>query len=621
MVESLDSFLDLAEEEESAAFCQACGQRLKHIAEPCPCRWPVWTAAVRLWEQLPLNYEELLQGEGPEDRQIDLDIGRTSPQLGEEGQQVLCRVLRAYAALRPDVGYCQGMNFVAGLLVLASNRQEEDSFRVLTCLMDNYNLAGFYRSGFPLLKRYVNAADRVLLLESPSLHSHLRETKIEPYLYMHEWFLSLFVDCMPPALVLDIFDAITDKGLFIVIPIAISILRTFEINLLSLPFEGIFRFLKAIKNYDEQKKDDSALELRSVVDRACAIEVPLEIIAYLDGESEELPELPVEEEEEAEEVEGSRFVQAISRAFSSLSPKKRRMRREAARNARTLSPKKRPSLAASPSCDLQAPEERSFARGLLSPKKRPSLKAASLCEDAAPRGAPFRTASLRVLLSPKKRPFLDNFAPCDSSAPSARPSLADASPSHRSQAVARSLSIALDEAEEAEAELPRTLSPRPSSPCGLDGENVAPPSPSKWMRAQPLAERESEIIGSDRHQRCIRQRPTRQELALEKGVQEDKCDASVGKSTWRARCCGNQHVASPCRRRTSPHSPSKRSCTSSHSPSKRSCTSSHSPSKRSCTSHSPNKQGRSPVKLITGDGSPVRVTRRRSSMERELGVS
>jgi len=610
MAESLDSFLDLSKEEESAALCQACGQKRP---QPCPCRWPVWTAAVSLWEQLPLNYEELLQGEGPEDRQIELDIGRTSPQLGEEGQQMLCRVLRAYAALRPDVGYCQGMNFVAGLLVLVSNRQEEDSFRVLACLMDNYNLAGFYRSGFPLLKRYVIAADRVLLLESPSLHSHLLENRMEPYLYMHEWFLSLFVDCMPPALVLDIFDAITDKGLFIVIPIAISILRTFEATLLSLPFEGIFRFLKAIRNNDEQKRDDSALELRSVVDRACAIKVPLEILDYLSGESEELPELPVEEE-----VEGSRFVKAMSRAFSSLSPKKRRMRREAERNERTLSPQKRPSP-----CDVSAPEERSFARGLLSPKKRPSLIATSPCEVAAPRDAPFRTASLRGLLSPKKkRHFLENFAPCDSSAPSATPSLAVASPCRRSQAVARSLSIALDVAES-----PCALSPRTSSPCGWDVEHIAPTSPSKWMRAQPSAEREVEMICPDRGQRCIRQRPLPQQLTLEEAEHEDKCDAPLKQSTWRAPCCGTQKVASPCRRRPSSQSPSKRSCTSSHSPSKRSCNSSHSPSKRSCTSsHSPNKQDRSPVKLVTGSGSPVRVSRRRSlrtsqRCDNELGES
>merc|ERR1719454_1942109 len=102
--------------------CRLCGQRSRVAGMPCSCRWAIWTDAVQLWKlELPVSYEELLLNEGPEDRQIELDIGRTFPQLpafDASREQQLGRVLRAYAVLHPDVGYCQGMNFVAGLLVL-----------------------------------------------------------------------------------------------------------------------------------------------------------------------------------------------------------------------------------------------------------------------------------------------------------------------------------------------------------------------------------------------------------------------------------------------------------------------------------------------------------------------
>merc|ERR1719253_1196861 len=94
------------------------------------------------------------------------------------------------------------------------------------------------------------------------------------------------------------------------------------------------------------------------------MKVPQDILAYFNGESEELADLPLEAEDS--EVSGSRFMQAISRTFSSLSPKKRRMRR--------LSELER-SQDERPEASLEAPA--SPRRGLLSPKKRPSLAIAS----------------------------------------------------------------------------------------------------------------------------------------------------------------------------------------------------------------------------------------------------
>lgn len=53
---------------------------------------------------------------------IDKDLDRTFPGTEQfnnvAGQQQLRRVLRAYAAYDPDVGYCQGMNFLAALLLM-----------------------------------------------------------------------------------------------------------------------------------------------------------------------------------------------------------------------------------------------------------------------------------------------------------------------------------------------------------------------------------------------------------------------------------------------------------------------------------------------------------------------
>merc|ERR1740123_772584 len=126
-------------------------------------RWQVWKAAVRLneCERLPQpgDYPTLSQRENNWTPLIEIDISRTFPELRSfdaNWQQRLLRVLNAYAGFNPHVGYCQGMNFVAGLLLLVSD-SEEESLAVLTCLMDSphFGLSGFYRERLPLLRRYL----------------------------------------------------------------------------------------------------------------------------------------------------------------------------------------------------------------------------------------------------------------------------------------------------------------------------------------------------------------------------------------------------------------------------------------------------------------------------------
>lgn len=64
--------------------------------------------------------------------QIERDVDRTFPrhiifiENNGSGQCALRRILHAYAALDPEVGYCQGMGFIAGLLL--TYMIEEDAF-------------------------------------------------------------------------------------------------------------------------------------------------------------------------------------------------------------------------------------------------------------------------------------------------------------------------------------------------------------------------------------------------------------------------------------------------------------------------------------------------------------
>lgn len=67
-------------------------------------------------------YRELLKETSPHEKVIQRDLARTFPThtffRERNGQEMLFDVLRAYSLYDPQVGYCQGLPFVVGCLLL-----------------------------------------------------------------------------------------------------------------------------------------------------------------------------------------------------------------------------------------------------------------------------------------------------------------------------------------------------------------------------------------------------------------------------------------------------------------------------------------------------------------------
>eukprot|EP01054_Gregarina_sp_Poly1_P009230 Gregarina_sp_Poly_1__9229@NODE_56_length_17373_cov_108_729111_g48_i0_p6_GENE_NODE_56_length_17373_cov_108_729111_g48_i0NODE_56_length_17373_cov_108_729111_g48_i0_p6_ORF_typecomplete_len333_score44_42RabGAPTBC/PF00566_18/9_8e24_NODE_56_length_17373_cov_108_729111_g48_i071458143 len=91
---------------------------------------------------------------------IDIDLNRTFPEIplfDAKVQRSLHAILNAYANFAPHVGYCQGMNFVMGFILLVSDFAEDvEAFWFFAIMMSRYHLHGFFREGFPLLGVYIS---------------------------------------------------------------------------------------------------------------------------------------------------------------------------------------------------------------------------------------------------------------------------------------------------------------------------------------------------------------------------------------------------------------------------------------------------------------------------------
>lgn len=85
-----------------------------------------------------------------------------------KGVQSLMNILKAYAALDPEVGYCQGMNFLAGVLLMYLP-SEADAYGALVVLMQQRGLRELYKTDLAWLQ--VDCWPSLLLLEWALHHS------------------------------------------------------------------------------------------------------------------------------------------------------------------------------------------------------------------------------------------------------------------------------------------------------------------------------------------------------------------------------------------------------------------------------------------------------------------
>ncbi|EMP35872.1 TBC1 domain family member 1 [Chelonia mydas] len=167
-----------------------------------------------------------------------------SAQLGA-GQLSLYNILKAYSLLDPEVGYCQGLSFVAGVLLL--HMTEEDAFKMLKFLMFDMGLRKQYRPDMTILQIQMYQLSRLLHDYHRDLYNHLEEHEIGPSLYAAPWFLTMFASQFPLGFVARVFDMLFLQGSEVIFKVALSLLGSHKPLILQHEnLETIVDFIKSI---------------------------------------------------------------------------------------------------------------------------------------------------------------------------------------------------------------------------------------------------------------------------------------------------------------------------------------------------------------------------------------
>ncbi|KAM7499210.1 hypothetical protein LguiA_023624 [Lonicera macranthoides] len=144
--------------------------------------------------------------------QIEKDLPRTfpgHPALDENGRNALRRLLTAYARHNPFVGYCQAMNFFAGLLLLLM--PEENAFWALMGILDDY-FDGYYSE--EMIESQVDQLvfEELVRERFPKLVNHLDYLGVQVAWVTGPWFLSIFMNMLPWESVLRVWDVLLFQG-------------------------------------------------------------------------------------------------------------------------------------------------------------------------------------------------------------------------------------------------------------------------------------------------------------------------------------------------------------------------------------------------------------------------
>ncbi|XP_071500881.1 TBC1 domain family member 30-like [Diadema antillarum] len=173
--------------------------------------------------------------------QIVKDLHRTGcsgfcGQGAEEDRVVLKRVLLAYARWNKSVGYCQGFNVIAALILEVMERIEDDALKVMIFLIDHVLPDSYFANNLRALSVDMAVFRELLHFKLPELAQHLDKLQksandglsgsYEPPLtnvFTMQWFLTLFATCLPKKLVLRVWDTLFLEGSEVLLRVALAI--------------------------------------------------------------------------------------------------------------------------------------------------------------------------------------------------------------------------------------------------------------------------------------------------------------------------------------------------------------------------------------------------------------
>jgi len=187
---------------------------------------------------------------------ISLDIPRTfpeSPLFGPEdapGRKLLSNVLHAYSRFDPEIGYCQGISFLGGVLLM--HMTEEESFWVLVQILKKYKIGCVFNDDNVILDNFANKFMEMF----PVLGGHIENSGGCPVsVFVLQWIRTLFSIDLDYYILFRIWDIFFYKGSDFIVNLILALFYFGEVKILTLEAGELLIHIKSLTqmlktNYD-----------------------------------------------------------------------------------------------------------------------------------------------------------------------------------------------------------------------------------------------------------------------------------------------------------------------------------------------------------------------------------
>ncbi|KAI1381793.1 rab-GTPase-TBC domain-containing protein [Hypoxylon crocopeplum] len=245
---------------------------------PPPLRGVVWQSMAGARDSILLEQFDRLSGESsPYEGIIGKDLGRSFPGVDMfrdpdgDGQRMLGRVLKCFSLYDQKIGYCQGLAFLVGPLLM--HMPDNQAFCVLVRLMEYYDLRSCFLPDLSGLHVRIYQFRELLRQNLPTLSDHLDDLQVDPA-YVSQWFLSFFAVTCPLPMLFRIYDVIFAEGASeTIMRVALSLMRKNESRILACSeLEDVMQLLLSrglwdCYHYNADEFVDDFVSLSSVVSK------------------------------------------------------------------------------------------------------------------------------------------------------------------------------------------------------------------------------------------------------------------------------------------------------------------------------------------------------------------
>jgi Rab-GTPase-TBC domain len=175
---------------------------------------------------------------------IDMDVIRSYHE-DKNHHSVLKNILKVYAYYKPEVNYCQGMNFIVGTIYFMV-KDEQIAFNCLYAIIKRFSMESLLGDDFSSLKCMFYKLEKLIEYFLPDVHEVFSNLLIPANCYSSSWFLTLFSSCLCDRLdlLIPIWDYFIVKGWKVIFKFAIYALQLNKKEICSGSYETVMRVLK-----------------------------------------------------------------------------------------------------------------------------------------------------------------------------------------------------------------------------------------------------------------------------------------------------------------------------------------------------------------------------------------